>query len=290
MSKTKSFYELLNVDKTATKKEIRKAYKKLALELHPDRNDGKTTEKFTEVLTAYETLYDDDKRAEYDMMSSTGGGGYGYDNVQLYSVFKDYFKTKLPKYTDLMDVLINTFYTSEDDLQHDVNNFDFGGIAHNIFGRRESEFNIPLYKNKVSMLLFDNTSYETVHVDIMDIYLNKIFKINIKNKAGEDVEYNIPVHNKQVIVINGIEKTHIDIVLNPQDKYEIHGHDLLANVVIDTYIDSGEPICFKHFDKEIKFTPNGEQLYCIQQGGLPFVIEGVLMYGNLYIQTKKLNP
>lgn len=61
----KDYYKILGLDKKATKDEIKKAYKKLALKYHPDRNNGDES-KFKEITEAYETLSDSQKRHEYD--------------------------------------------------------------------------------------------------------------------------------------------------------------------------------------------------------------------------------
>ena len=61
---TKSFYDVLSVPRTATADDIKKAYRKLAMKLHPDK--GGTPEAFAELSNAYETLSDPDKRARYD--------------------------------------------------------------------------------------------------------------------------------------------------------------------------------------------------------------------------------
>jgi DnaJ-class molecular chaperone len=69
----KNYYEALGVDKTASIDEIKKAYRKLAMQYHPDRNAGdKDAEaKFKEVGEAYGVLSDDGKRKQYDMFGST---------------------------------------------------------------------------------------------------------------------------------------------------------------------------------------------------------------------------
>ena len=65
----KDFYEILGVAKTATPEEIKKAYRKLALQYHPDRNPGPDgEEKFKEIGEAYSVLSDTSKRAEYDQL------------------------------------------------------------------------------------------------------------------------------------------------------------------------------------------------------------------------------
>ena len=81
-------YEVLGVEKGAGAEDIKKAYRKMAMKYHPDRNPGDKVaeEKFKEVGEAYEVLSDDDKRARYDQFGFAGvdpnygagqGGGYG---------------------------------------------------------------------------------------------------------------------------------------------------------------------------------------------------------------------
>lgn len=93
-------YEVLGVSKTADEKEIKKAYKRLAMKYHPDRNQGdKDAEsKFKEVKEAYEILTDDQKRAAYDQYGHAAfeqggmGGGGGADFSDIFGdVFGDIF-------------------------------------------------------------------------------------------------------------------------------------------------------------------------------------------------------
>ncbi|KAJ8028781.1 DnaJ-like subfamily A member 3, mitochondrial [Holothuria leucospilota] len=73
----KDFYKILGVPKTASQKEIKKAYYELAKKYHPDKNKGDETaaKKFAEVAEAYETLGDDARRQEYDTYGQSGFGG-----------------------------------------------------------------------------------------------------------------------------------------------------------------------------------------------------------------------
>ena len=95
MSK-RDYYEVLGVERTATEIEIKRSYRKLALELHPDRNQGDAAseEKFKECSEAYAVLSDSDKRATYDRYGHAGlqGAGQGFGDVQdIFSRFSDIF-------------------------------------------------------------------------------------------------------------------------------------------------------------------------------------------------------
>jgi len=75
---TKSYYDILGVKKDATEKEIKKAFRKLAMKYHPDKNKEADAEaKFREIAEAYETLSKKESRQQYDRYGATGTGGGG---------------------------------------------------------------------------------------------------------------------------------------------------------------------------------------------------------------------
>ena len=98
MSK-KDFYEILGVSKSSTQDEIKKAYRKVAMQYHPDRNPGDKAaeEKFKEAAEAYEILSDADKRSQYDRFghqafaSGRGGsGGFSGGSMKLDDIFSQF--------------------------------------------------------------------------------------------------------------------------------------------------------------------------------------------------------
>lgn len=97
MSK-RDYYEVLGVSKGSSQDEIKKAYRKVAMQYHPDRNPGDKAaeEKFKEAAEAYEVLSDQDKRAQYDRfghagLSGNGRGPAGYNTDDIFSQFGDIF-------------------------------------------------------------------------------------------------------------------------------------------------------------------------------------------------------
>lgn len=95
----RDYYEVLGVDRNATKDDLKKAYRKLAMQYHPDRNpDNKEAEeKFKEAAEAYEILSDDDKKARYDRFGhegvrANGFGSQGFSDINdIFSHFSDIF-------------------------------------------------------------------------------------------------------------------------------------------------------------------------------------------------------
>ncbi|EFJ14233.1 hypothetical protein SELMODRAFT_109399, partial [Selaginella moellendorffii] len=122
----KSYYEILEVSKSASESQIKRAYRKLALKYHPDKNPGneEANKKFTELTNAYEVLIDEEKRQIYDKfgeegLKQNGGGGRGGGNFAR-DIFSQFFggggfeeesEEKTPKGDD---VIVELYATLED--------------------------------------------------------------------------------------------------------------------------------------------------------------------------------
>ena len=96
----RDYYEILGVDKAASEADVKKAYRKLALKYHPDRNpgDSEAESKFKEAAEAYEVLSSPEKRARYDRFGHAGvrgngaSGGAGFQDINdIFNAFSDIF-------------------------------------------------------------------------------------------------------------------------------------------------------------------------------------------------------
>ena len=107
----RDYYEILGVERSASESDIKKAYRKLAVKFHPDKNPGdkSSEEKFKEISAAFEVLKDPNKRNKYDQFGHDAfrggqGGGQGVDPFDLFrdafgggggggfgSIFEDFF-------------------------------------------------------------------------------------------------------------------------------------------------------------------------------------------------------
>ena len=148
----RDYYDILGVTKDASKDEIKKTYRKLALKYHPDKNPEKdAAEKFKEISEAYAVLNDDEKRAMYDRH-----GHAGID--QRYST-EDIFRG-----ADFNDIFRNM-------------GFDFGGGVEDIFdqffGRRRSGFEQRSHRSRGADLRYD------IEINLEDAYRGVETEINV---------------------------------------------------------------------------------------------------------------
>ncbi|MEQ9468695.1 MAG: molecular chaperone DnaJ [Ekhidna sp.] len=92
----RDYYEILGVERSATKEELKKAYRKIAIKYHPDKNpdDKEAEEKFKEAAEAYEVLSNDEKRQRYDRFGHQGvggaGGGFSGGSMNMDDIFSQF--------------------------------------------------------------------------------------------------------------------------------------------------------------------------------------------------------
>ena len=96
MAEKRDYYEVLGVSKNAEASEIKKAYRKLALQYHPDKNPGnkEAEEKFKEAAEAYDVLGNEEKRRRYDQFGHAGlgggAGGFGGAGMSMDDIFSQF--------------------------------------------------------------------------------------------------------------------------------------------------------------------------------------------------------
>jgi curved DNA-binding protein len=230
----KDYYKILGVERTANKEEIKRAYRKLALKTHPDRNPGnsKAEEQFKEINEAYQVLSDADKRSRYDQLGNSysqwqqGGapaGGFNWD---------EWFSTKPSGNVRVGGI--------EDILGDEFSEFFqriFGGMAGmgNASTRRGS-----VQRNQRSAL----PSYQqAVTISLTEAYKGTSRRIEVD---GRRFEVKIPPGAKtgtKVRVANTIptgisdQKGDLYLVIQVAEdpRFAVKGNDLHTDVVIDLY-------------------------------------------------------
>lgn len=115
----KDYYEILGVDKKASQDEIKKAYRKLAKQYHPDRNKGdkKAEDKFKDVSEAYELLSNPEKRQAYDNFGSRGGftGGANFDPSQYgFNGYQTYTSANMGDHSDFFNMFFSEGFDLND--------------------------------------------------------------------------------------------------------------------------------------------------------------------------------
>lgn len=152
MATKRDYYEVLGIDKSADKDTIKKAYRKLAVKYHPDRNPGdkEAEDKFKEATEAYEVLSDDQKRPIYDQYGFAGldgmggGGGQGYSHA--FHDFSDLFGGGAGGFSDIFENLFGGGFGGSSRSSHARNN-DGASLRYDL----EIDFKDAVYGSKTDV-------------------------------------------------------------------------------------------------------------------------------------------
>lgn len=181
---SKNYYEILWVGKTATKEEIKKAYRKLAMQYHPDRNKANkdAESKFKEVSEAYETLSDDQKRKNYDMF---GSSGFGWNSGNPFSGWGYSYSSS---WIDLEDLFSSFWWWNSRSYSSSSSWFDFSDLFWNQTQKRKNSYEKQEKKQESPDI------EKTYEVPVFDLILG--CKIEVEWFLWEKAKLKIPPNTK----------------------------------------------------------------------------------------------
>lgn len=225
-----NLYDILEINYTSSKEEIKNAYKKLALKFHPDKNI-ETKDKFIIIKNAYDVLIDDEKKANYDrhlymnkfllkkiltIVSDDKKYLHEINNNNYKSAFYHLFNRYSKKYNNNIKKLniIDNIYCDVSDRYND--NYMLVEII------RKTRDNIKLY---VPLRNYKNIFYDEGEIDEFGNIGNLILYTKITNKnficKNGDIIMKVSNDNNinKIIYINGVI---LDVIKNKQDKYIVY--------------------------------------------------------------------
>jgi curved DNA-binding protein CbpA len=191
------YYEILGVNIKAKPEEIKKAYKKLSMKYHPDKNSGQD-DKFKEINEAYSILIDPEKRKYYDNYGISKGG----EKDQLKQILKTAFETVInnsdfEETDDIINILKANFEIRIDEGQGSIKNIEnkikfFKSIKARFKGKKET---VILFKEKLD----DNI--KSLLTEIKSIrQIIKYIKILLKMINGVKYDTNEKAHNYDLMI------------------------------------------------------------------------------------------
>ena len=172
MEKKVDYYEILGINRNASEDDIKKAYKKLAIINHPDKNPDNQEEaekKFKEIAGAYAILSDPIKRRNYDMGIPDVFSG----NFDPFSVFNSFFKNQD------MDSFINNFFAGQ-------NNDAFAGAFDDILGGPEIKFTIHTFTQMPGMEKMGDINFFDIGKKITENFKNNM-RTSVDNRRDDDM-------------------------------------------------------------------------------------------------------
>ena len=240
----KDYYKILGVEKSATQEEIKKAYRKLAIKFHPDKNPGdkKSEEKFKEINEAYDVCGDAEKRKKYDELGENweayqkggfNGGGQRQQSRKTES-YSDFFGGGEGQFSDFFEHIFG-------------NQGGFGGQRQS--GRMQMKGED--YKADANITLEEAFYGTNRQITLGDQTLN------LKLKPGISEKQTLKMKEKAGPGINGGPKgdVYISIKISKHPKYERKGDDLYMDQPLNVFIAAlGGKLSVQVIDKSVSIT------------------------------------
>lgn len=283
----KDYYKVLGVDKAATAEEIKKAYRKLARQYHPDTNktDPNAENKFKEVSEAYEVLSDADKRRKYDNLGSsfnrhrqTGGGTDDYDWSQWFDKAQQSQRKAKDSYQTVGD-----FFSQGGGLSD-----FFERIFGSGFSQRQG-FNKPPQRGEDTVLELEILLSEA-YTGVSKMIQTNGQKFEVKLKPGVPDGHTLRISGKGNHGKNGGQNGDLNIIVKIKDHNKVlrKDDDIYLDVPVDLYTAIlGGTAKIKTFAGMIKInipseSQPGKQLKLKGQG-MPKYASANNEFGDLYV-------
>ena len=275
----KSLYETLGLSENASETEIKKAYRKLARQYHPDVNkDPKAEEKFKEINAAYEVLSDKDKKAQYDMHGDAIFGGQNFHD----------FTRSQGAGVDLDEILRQMFSGAGGFGGFGSSSAGFGGFGgssgFNSYQKQQANLDIQTTVTiPFNVSILGGSHSVNINGDRFDI------KIPAGVKTGEKMRVKGKGHSQGGMVGDLFLK----IVVAPNPQYTREGDDLIKSFDIGLYAALfGDKISIQTLQKEIKLkipknTKNGQKFRVKEMGAINRKTKN---RGDLYLKANIILP
>jgi curved DNA-binding protein len=265
----KDYYKILDVQPTATQDEIKKAYRRLAMTYHPDRNPGnaEAEEKFKEIAEAYDVLSDPEKRKKFDLMrDGQNESDYNYNKASR---------------------------TSSSNISDD-DNFDF-----DYFKKKTSEYSefFKKFFNKSNLFKGDDFS-GSITISLQEAYtgsrrlltvLGNKLRIDIKPGIKNDQLLKIPEQGYPGISGGKRGDLYVRVKIENNNMFTRRGDELFTEVYVDIFtILCGGEVVISTLSGDIRIKiprgmEYGKQLR-IKNKGMP--VYGTDMFGDLFVKVK----
>jgi len=250
----KDYYEVLEIPKSASKDEIKRAFRKLARKYHPDVNpdEAKSGEKFKEINEAYSILSDDKKREMYDKFGVVEGDPSTYQQWNQGEVPRGtrvnrspdgtttYYYTGSPGGVDFSEIFGNQGRSKRSEKSGGFDFFNDLGDIFDVLNQqgRSSRVNTDQYGNRP--IEGDDLRYD-MEIDLMDAFYGGERRISYRNPASgkqETLKVNIPrgVQDQQKLRLSGkgmpgtnggaAGDLYINIIIRPDNRFKLEGNDI----------------------------------------------------------------
>ncbi len=287
----KDYYRTLGVERNASEQDIKKAYRKLAMKYHPDRNPGnkEAEEKFKEINEAYEVLSDKEKRARYDQLGDSysrwqqaGGspGGFNWSDWTTQGQRGNYQQVNVEDLEDLFGGGFSDFFSQI-----------FGGMGQtqSRTRTRREPARPAAYEQPVTITL-DEAFHGTQRILQLDGR-----RLEVKIPAGAQTGTKVRVAGAGPVGPNG-QKGDIYLIIEvaPDSQYERKGNDLYTDVTVDLYtaVLGGQvnvPTPAGNVLLKIREGTQPGQTYRLAGRGMPY-LKDPKTFGDLYARVRVQLP